>query len=74
MGPMAQDLYAAFGVGESDKMINSIDIDGVNLAAVRALSDRTLKQQEEIDSLKKQNAELLARLEKLEAGVKQPRQ
>jgi hypothetical protein len=77
IGPMAQDLYAAFGVGESDKMINSIDIDGVNLAGVRALTDRTGKQQSEIDELKKsnaalakQNAELLARLEKLEAVVR----
>ena len=74
IGPMAQDLFAAFGVGESDKMINSIDIDGVNLAGVRALADRTSRQQQEMDALRKsnaalakQNADLTARLEKLEA-------
>jgi hypothetical protein len=77
MGPMAQDLYAAFNVGESDKRINSIDIDGVNLAGVRALDMRTTKQQKEIDqlkasneALKKQNGELMARLDKLEARIK----
>lgn len=60
MGPMAQDLYAAFGLGENELMINSIDIDGVNLAAVQALTART-------DALQAENAELRARIERLEA-------
>jgi hypothetical protein len=34
---MAQDFYAAFGVGEDDKHITSIDEDGVALAAIKAL-------------------------------------
>jgi trimeric autotransporter adhesin len=37
-GPMAQDFYAAFGVGEDDRHITSIDEDGVALAAIKALS------------------------------------
>jgi hypothetical protein len=37
MGPMAQDFYAAFKVGEDDKHITSIDEDGVALAAIKAL-------------------------------------
>jgi hypothetical protein len=37
VGPMAQDFYAAFGVGEDDKHITSIDEDGVALAAIKAL-------------------------------------
>jgi hypothetical protein len=37
VGPMAQDFYAAFGVGEDDKHIASIDEDGVALAAIKAL-------------------------------------
>jgi hypothetical protein len=37
VGPMAQDFYAAFGVGEDDRHITSIDEDGVALAAVKAL-------------------------------------
>jgi cell division protein FtsB len=34
---MAQDFYAAFGVGEDDRHITSIDEDGVALAAIKAL-------------------------------------
>ena len=37
MGPMAQDLYAAFGLGDSDESITSIDADGVALAAIQGL-------------------------------------
>ncbi len=37
VGPMAQDFYAAFRVGEDDKHITSIDEDGVALAAIKAL-------------------------------------
>ncbi len=37
VGPMAQDFYAAFGVGEDDRHIASIDEDGVALAAIKAL-------------------------------------
>jgi hypothetical protein len=37
VGPMAQDFYAAFGVGEDDRHITSIDEDGVALAAIEAL-------------------------------------
>ena len=37
MGPMAQDFRAAFGLGEDDKHISTIDADGVALAGVQAL-------------------------------------
>jgi hypothetical protein len=77
IGPMAQDLFAAFGVGESNRLINTIDIDGVNLAGVRALDDRTIQQEERVKALeksnmelKKQNEDLLERLVRLEALVR----
>ena len=38
MGPMAQDFYGAFGLGESDKQIDAVDADGVALAAVQGLN------------------------------------
>jgi len=38
VGPMAQDFYAAFRVGEYDRHITSIDEDGVALAAIKALA------------------------------------
>ncbi len=37
VGPMAQDFRAAFGVGEDDHHIASIDEDGVALAAIKGL-------------------------------------
>jgi len=37
IGPMAQDFYAAFGLGTDDRHITSIDEDGVALAAIKAL-------------------------------------
>jgi hypothetical protein len=66
-GPVAQDFFAAFGhdgVGTigSPTTITSTDIDGVLLLAVQALEKRTA----ELVTLKAENADLKARLEKLE--------
>ncbi|MEW5926894.1 MAG: tail fiber domain-containing protein [Gemmatimonadota bacterium] len=75
MGPMAQDFRAAFGLGESELLINTVDIDGVNMAAVKALEARTTRQQERITELEARNAALeerLARLEALVAGSSRP--
>ena len=38
MGPMAQDFYAAFNLGESDTGIDTVDADGVALAAIQGLN------------------------------------
>ncbi|MBN1889354.1 MAG: tail fiber domain-containing protein [Thermoflexales bacterium] len=62
MGPMAQDFYAAFGLGESERYISSVDADGVALAAIQGLHTR-------IETLEADNAELRARLDALEAKV-----
>ena len=45
MGPMAQDFHAAFGLGNSDKTISTIDPDGVALSAIQGLY-RIVKQKE----------------------------
>ena len=59
LGPMAQDFYAAFGVGPDDKHIATVDADGVALAAIQGLNQKLEEQRAE-------NAGLKARLEKLE--------
>ncbi|MBE0644558.1 MAG: hypothetical protein IH600_10810 [Bacteroidetes bacterium] len=42
IGPMAQDFWQAFHLGGTDSLgINSISIDGVNMAAIQALEKRT---------------------------------
>ena len=79
IGPMAQDFKAAFNLGETDTGINSIDADGVALAAIQGLNQKVeekerrlaeLEQkQTEIDELKRQNAELMRRLERLEQRI-----
>lgn len=59
IGPMAQDFYAAFGVGTDDKHIATVDTDGVALAAIQGMNQKLEEQRAE-------NAELRRRLEKLE--------
>ncbi|HEX3468553.1 MAG TPA: tail fiber domain-containing protein [Candidatus Elarobacter sp.] len=51
VGPMAQDFYAAFRVGEDDRHITSIDEDGVALAAIKALNAEVTRQRAEIRRL-----------------------
>lgn len=53
MGPMAQDFHAAFQLGDSDTRIATIDPDGVALAGVQALDERTTQQQQRIEALQK---------------------
>ena len=72
IGPMAHDFYEAFGVGEDERRITSIDADGIALAAIQALnSELTAKTQQladqgkEIDELKAQLAEMQQLLKKL---------
>jgi hypothetical protein len=69
MGPMAQDFYAAFGLGEDDRHISTIDADGVALAAIQALYQQNLQLRAENDALKSQLDDLEARLDALEAAL-----
>jgi len=55
--PMAQDLYDAFGLGIDERLINTIDADGIALAAIQGLYQ--------------ENVDLKERVEQLEALVKQ---
>ena len=50
VGPMAQDFYAAFNVGEDDRHITSIDEDGVALAAIKALNARVERRDAALDA------------------------
>lgn len=69
MGPMAQDFHAAFGLGEDDRHINSIDADGVALAAIQGLHELATRQQKQIESLVTQNSRLADRLAALEGKL-----
>jgi hypothetical protein len=67
IGPMAQDFQKAFPLTTDNKGINMSDLDGVNLAGVRALEARTRRMQEELDVKTKKIETLEARLARLEA-------
>ena len=60
MGPTAQDFYAAFSLGDSDKSIGTVDADGVALAAIQGLYKMLQGKVAEIATLK---AEKDARIE-----------
>ena len=55
IGPMAQDFYAAFGLGNDEKSIGTVDADGVALASIKALESRTSKMLTELEKLKAEN-------------------
>jgi Chaperone of endosialidase len=66
VGPMAQDFYAAFGVGIDDRHITSIDEDGVALAAIKALSEKLERKAGAIGKLQRENAAMQRRLAAIE--------
>lgn len=49
IGPTAEDFYAAFGLGDSDESIGTVDTDGVALAAIQGLHELVLEQRAEIE-------------------------
>ncbi len=69
IGPMAQDFFAAFGVGEDERRITTIDADGVALAAIQALNRKVKALEANNATLKTKNAELEARHDTLEARL-----
>jgi hypothetical protein len=74
IGPMAQDFKAAFGVGGTDKGITTVDADGVALAAIQGLNQKvdehTAALRRDLEQTHAENAELKARLERLERLLK----
>jgi hypothetical protein len=69
IGPMAQDFYTAFGVGEDDSHITAIDEDGVALAAIKGLAAQVQRKNREVSDLKSTVRELTARDAKLERAM-----
>jgi hypothetical protein len=62
IGPMAQDFYTAFGVGEDERHITTVDEEGVALAAIKGLNGKLQEKDAEIQALKR-------RLDKLERAL-----
>lgn len=58
IGPMAQDFHLAFGVGESETSIDTVDADGIALAAIQGLNAKVDEKDKEIASLRADLAEI----------------
>src|SRR5207237_9595066 len=58
-GPMAQDFYAAFGLGEDERYINSADADGVALVSIQALYRMMTALEQKTAALEQKSAELV---------------
>ena len=65
IGPMAQDFYAAFGVGSDDKHINLLDEGGVAFAAIQELYKSNQAKDQQINDLAKRIEALEKVVEKL---------
>jgi hypothetical protein len=57
---MAQDFHAAFGVGENERTITTVDADGVALAAIQGLNAVVKEKEAKIASLEKRLSDLEA--------------
>lgn len=73
MGPMAQDFAAAFGLGETNKGINTIDADGVALAAIQGLSQMIVERDARIERLEHELDLLRDTVGKLVGGASEQR-
>jgi hypothetical protein len=66
LGPMAQDFHAAFGLGESDARISTVDADGVALAAIQGLYQLVQEKDARLTAQQRQISALETRLAALE--------
>jgi hypothetical protein len=67
IGPMAQDFAVAFGLGEDDRHISTVDADGVAFAAIQGLSSLVQEQDAQLAA----QQEHLAVLEEQETAYQQ---
>jgi len=65
MGPVAQEFKQTFYPGRDDKSITTLELDGVELAAIKGLREVVKEKDREIQDLKRQMIEVKALLEKL---------
>ncbi len=68
LGPVSQDFYAAFGLGDDNRHISTVDADGVALAAIQALSAQNQDLAASNRALEQRVDDLEGRISALEAG------
>ena len=68
IGPMAQDFYKTFQIGDNEKSIGTLDPAGVALAAIKQLHKENRELKKELNELKQQlesNNKLAEQVERL---------
>ena len=63
VGPVAEDFYELFGLGEGNTKISTIDADGVMMLAIQALKDENEQLKAKLDEQEKLIAQILEKLE-----------
>lgn len=81
IGPTAQQFHKVFGYGENDTTISTVDIDGVNLAGIKALQQKNNVLEEklanyetllkELEELKAERMQFIQKLNELENIIEQ---
>ena len=66
MGPTAQDFHSAFGLGDSDKTIATVDADGVAFAAIQGLVGTLREQDAKLANQAREFEDLTVRIKRLE--------
>jgi trimeric autotransporter adhesin len=69
IGPMAQDFFSAFNVGEDNKHINTVDADGVALACIQGLYQLLEEKDSQIEELKLSYNEMEKRVHELNKKI-----
>jgi len=76
MGPVAQDFYATFGLGQDERHLAPLDTSGVALAAIQALYEHSQALEaenealrEQVTALRQENAAQQAQIDNLGARV-----
>jgi Chaperone of endosialidase len=70
MGPMAQDFFRAFRLGNTPTGIATVDAQGVALAAIKALYGRSVTERRTIAALRSRIGSLTRRVVALERAVR----
>jgi len=71
IGPTAQDFKTAFGLGNDDKSINTLDTLGVTLAAIKGIAKELKVRDQQIIKLRSDLKERDAKMEALEKRLDQ---
>ncbi len=69
IGAMAQDFHALFPLNENDKVLNEVDLHGVELAAIKGLNKKVEEQAAELQAKDAEIQALEQRLERLETKM-----